>query len=353
MRGSTATLLTAALTATITALAGCGASDGSADGADAAELSVVTAAYPYQFVAERVGGAKASVDNLTAPGVEPHDVELTPQQVAGLEDADLLVYERTLQTQVDDAVDQLGLDGDGVLDVTTVVPLEETGALAEHAAEGGTTEQESHEHGSDESHEHESHEHESHEHESHEHESHDHGSGDDTALDPHLWLAPTNLAEITAAVADRMGEIQPEDAATYQANGEALVEDLQALDERFREGLRGCERTTVVTSHDAFRYLAAEYGLDMVAIAGIEPSQEPSPARQAEIADIVADEGVTTIFTEELVSPAVADSIAGETGAELAVLSPIEGLSDETADEDYLSLMQQNLTALQKANGCE
>jgi zinc transport system substrate-binding protein len=341
-RGGTAVLRAAALTAALTtaltgALAGCGTSggstggtsDGTSDGADAG-LSVITAAYPYQFVAERVGGAQASVDNLTAPGVEPHDVELTPQQVAGLEDADLLVYERTLQTQVDDAVDQLGLDGDRVLDVTSVVPLEETGALAEHAHEGGTAE-----------------------HESDEHESDDHESGEETALDPHIWLAPDNLAEITEAVADRMGEVNPDDAAAYRSNGDALVDDLRALDERFREGLRDCERMTVVTSHDAFRYLAAEYGLDMVAIAGIEPSQEPSPARQAEIADIVAAEGVTTIFTEELVSPAVADSIAAETGAELAVLSPIEGLSDETADEDYLSLMQQNLTALQEANGCE
>ena len=311
-------------TALVGVLAGCGASDGPADGADATGPSIITAAYPYQFVAERVGGAQASVENLTAPGVEPHDVALTPQQVADLEDADLLVYERTLQPQVDDAVDQLGLDGDRVLDVTSVVPLEETGALAEHAAGGGTTEDE----------------------------AHDHESGEDTALDPHLWLAPANLAEITEAVADRMGEVDPDNAAAYRANGDALVRDLRALDERFREGMSSCERTTVVTSHDAFRYLAAEYGLDMVAIAGIEPSQEPSPARQAEIADIVAAEGVTTIFTEELVSPAVADSIADETGAELAVLSPIEGLSDETAEEDYLSLMQQNLAALQRANGC-
>jgi len=294
------------------ALAGCGASAGTGS----EELSVVTAAYPYQFVAERVAGARASVDNLTAPGVEPHDVELTPQQVADIEDADLLVYERTLQTQVDDAVDQLGLEGDRVLDVTAVVPREEAGALAGRADGSGAA------------------------------------AHDDTSLDPHIWLSPVNLADIARGVADRMAEVDAENAVTYRSNGDALAADLRTLDQRFREGLRSCERTTVVTSHDAFRYLAAEYGLELVAIAGIEPTEEPSPARQAEIADIVAAEGVTTIFTEELVSPAVAESIAQETGAELAVLSPIEGLSDETTDEDYLSLMQQNLAALRKANGC-
>jgi zinc transport system substrate-binding protein len=90
----------------------------------------------------------------------------------------------------------------------------------------------------------------------------------------------------------------------------------------------------------------------MVPISGIEPTQEPSPAQQAEISDLVERDGITTIFTEELVSPAVAESIADEAGVSTATLSPIEGLADETSDEDYLSLMRANLRALEEANGC-
>ena len=108
----------------------------------------------------------------------------------------------------------------------------------------------------------------------------------------------------------------------------------------------------MVTAHDAFGYVAARYGLEVVPISGIDPTQEPSPGQQAEIADIVDAEGITTVFTEELVSPAVTESIADETGATTATLSPIEGLSDDTSDQDYLSLMRANLNALEEANGC-
>jgi zinc transport system substrate-binding protein len=176
--------------------------------------------------------------------------------------------------------------------------------------------------------------------------------GDESGLDPHVWLDPVAMVSITEAVADRLAELDPDHERAYRANAGRLVDDLNELDSAFREGLAGCTRTMVVTAHDAFRYLAARYHLQMVPISGIEPAQEPSPAQQAEIADVVEADGITTIFTEELVSPAVAQSIADETGAVTATLSPLEGLTDDTADEDYLSLMYANLHALEEANGC-
>lgn len=298
----TAALVVAVLTGGL--LTGCGAGEGA--GAGAAGVSVVAAAYPYQFLAGRVGGDLVSVQNLTAPGVEPHDVELTPQQLADVIEADLVIYEGTFQASVDDAVEQSGLADDQLLDVTSVAPLQDTGAVDDKA----------------------------------------------DALDPHIWLDPTAMVAITRAVADALVRADAEHADVYRANAERLVRDLEALDTALRNGLADCARTTVVTSHDAFRYLGAEYGLDMVPIAGVDPTQEPSPSEQADIADLVETEDVTTIFTEELVSPAVAQSVADETGAEIATLNPIEGLSDDTADEDYLSLMRANLRALETANGC-
>jgi zinc transport system substrate-binding protein len=283
-------------------LGGCGMAGGS-DGSDSG-VSVVAAAYPFAFVAERVGGNGVDVDNLTSPGVEPHDIELTPQQVADVSEADLLVYEQSFQPAVDAAVEQAGLSDDATLDVADVVPVDATGAE------------------------------------------------DEDAPDPHVWLDPLRMVAITRAVADRLSAVDPGHERTYQANAADLVDDLQALDRAYSRGLADCERTTVVTAHDAFDYLAARYGLDMVPISGIDPTQEPSPGQQAEIADTVEADGITTVFTEELVSPAVTQSIADETGATTATLSPIEGLTDETSDQDYLSLMRANLHALEEANGC-
>ena len=107
-----------------------------------------------------------------------------------------------------------------------------------------------------------------------------------------------------------------------------------------------------MVSHDAFGYLAARYGLTVESINGLTPDAEPSPAHLAELADLIESEGITTVFSETLASPELADTLAGDLGLSAAVLDPVEGLGDATADEDYLSLMRANLAALQEANDC-
>lgn len=276
---------------------------------------VVASFYPLAFVAERVGGDLVDVDNLTSPGGEPHDLELAPKQVATVQDADLLLYESGFQAAVDSAVGQAGRDDAATIDVTTLVPLLETGDHAHHDH-------------SDEGH-------------------HDHGD-----VDPHLWLDPTNMVTITEAVADRLSELDPGNAEVYAANAQELVDDLTALDDDFTKGLASCKTATIVTSHAAFAYLAERYGLEQVSIAGIDPSNEPSAAQLADITELVRDKGITTIFTEELVSPAVARTVADEAGVRTATLDPIEGLSDATRDETYLTLMERNLEAIKKADSC-
>ena len=130
---------------------------------------------------------------------------------------------------------------------------------------------------------------------------------------------------------------------------------IDALDAEFETGLSDCERGTIVTAHDAFGWLAKRYGLEQQAIAGISPDQEPSADRLAELADLVEAQGVTTIFTEELVSPDVAETLAREAGdMRTEVLNPLEGLTDEESDagDDYLSIMRDNLSKLRQALGC-
>jgi zinc transport system substrate-binding protein len=304
--------LLGALASMLLLLAACSDEDASGD-----RPRVIASFYPFAFVAEQVGGDHVDVENLTASGGEPHDLELTPRQVADLTDASLVIFETGFQPGVDEGVEQADLSDEAALDVAEVVTLhpEDEHAEEEHAEEG---------------------------------EEHEHEGG----LDPHVWLDPTAMRQIAEATAERLSQVDPDHREAFQRNLDRLVGELDRLDEEFRTGLADCERRTIVTSHDAFGYLAERYDLEQIPIAGIDPHAEPSPSEQAEISDLVRDDGITTVFTETLVSDDVAESIADETGATVATLDPIEGLSDDTSDESYLTLMRSNLEELRQANGC-
>lgn len=263
---------------------------------------VVAGLYPFAYVAQRVGGADVTVENLTTPGVEPHDLELTGRQVASVSEADLVIHFHDLQPAVDSAIS----DPATALDIATTVATEHT-------------------HGETDGHDH-------------------------AAIDPHVWLDPRRMETIAEAVRDRLAATDPSHAATYRTNAKRLVTQLRRLDADFASGLKSCERRTIVTSHAAFGYLADRYRLIQVPIAGLDPANEPSARQLATITDLVRREGVTTIFTEELVSPVVAETVARETGVRTATLNPIEGVTDKK--DDYVSLMRGNLKAIQRANGC-
>jgi zinc transport system substrate-binding protein len=156
---------------------------------------------------------------------------------------------------------------------------------------------------------------------------------------------------VSPRFAEQLAKVDPDNADDYSANAADLRADLEELDQEYTDGLTGCERTTVVVSHDAFGYLQ-RYGVTMAAILGLSPDSEPTPADLARLQQLIHDDGVTTVFSESLVSPETAEQLAHDTGVKSAVLDPIEGLTDETADEDYLSLMRTNLSALEEANGC-
>ena len=319
---------------TLTGCAALGISDSAAEPANASldgRPEVVAAFYPLAWVAEQVAGDRADVVNLTTPGGEPHDLELGVQQTSQLSAADLVVYERGFQPAVDGAVEE-DVDS-GVLDAGEVVGLMEYGGDEAH--------DEGHEEGHDEGHEDEAH---------HEGDGHDHGEGLD-GLDPHFWHDPLKMAALADAVAERLSDLDPQGADTYAANAEATVTALEQLDSAYADGLAQCARDVTVVNHGAFGYLA-RYGLDFEPITGLTPNAEPTAGDLARLQDVIADEGITTVFYERLVSPQTARALAGDTGAEAAVLDPIEGLTDETADEDYLSLMRANLAALERANGC-
>ncbi len=270
--------------------AGCG-STSSGDG----RTTVVASFYPLAFAAELVGGALVDVRNLTPTGAEPHDVELTPKQVAELQQAGVVIYlSHGFQPAVEKAVQSAS--GKRV-DVLAGITLRS-------------------------------------------------GVGDEAGkADPHAWLDPLLYARIVR----RIGAV----LARPRAAG-ALAARVVKLDGEYRTGLAHCASREFVTSHAAFGYLAARYRLHQLAITGIDPESEPAPQRLAALAMLVRREHITTVFFERLVSPKLAETVAREAGARTAVLDPIEGLTPGEAQrgETYLSLMRRNLRELRSALGC-
>jgi zinc transport system substrate-binding protein len=283
-------VLTAATTAVTVALALAAGSCGGGDDVGAAPeggRDVVASFYPLAFAAKSVGGDAVSVHDLTPPGAEPHDLELSVRDLARVRSADTVLY---LGRGFQPAVEEAAVEAEGeTLDVLALL-----------------------------------------------------GVGGD---DPHVWLDPELYARVARAVAGSLGD---EDAAR------PLVARLERLDRELARGLADCERREIVASHAAFGHLAAAYDLEQIAIAGLSPEAQPTPGDLERISRLVRERGVTTVFVEPLAPRAEAETIARETGVEVATLDPIEGLSRERLDrgDDYFSVMRANLAALRQGLGC-
>ena len=282
-----ATALAAA--AALTSLVGCRTTTAQ----DSGKPSVVAAFYPLQYAAQQVGGDTISVTSLTPAGVEPHDLELTASQVADISQADLVLYVKGFQPAVDEAVAQQAPDR--ALDVSAALPL--------------------------------------------------------LGHDPHVWLDPANMSAIGTAIANRLAEVEPDAATTVAKSATAFGSTMDALESEYRAGLATCRLHDLVVSHEAFAYLAHAFGLNQIGISGLSPDAEPSPARLKEVADLVTSKGITTIYYETLVDPKIAQTIADETGAKVAKLDPLEGLTTGSTG-NYVSIMKDNLATLRNGQRC-
>ncbi len=268
-------------------------SGGGGGGPSDGRLSVVAGFYPVFDATRAIGGDRVEVTNLTPAGVEPHDLELNPRQLDRVADAHLIVYlGGGFQPAVEDAARR-----------------------ARRAVDVGAGLS---------------------------------GADDD---DPHVWLDPVLFRQVVDGIEAALVEVDPPGADGYRARAGEYRGRLEQLDAELGAGLADCERTTIVTTHEAFGYLARRYGLEQQAISGLSPDAEPDPRRLAELADLVRSRGVTTVFTETLVSPKVAETLAREAGVTTAVLDTIEGV-ERDSDDDYFLLMRSNLSALRSALGC-
>lgn len=253
--------------------------------------------YPLAWIAQQVAGDRAKVVNLTSPGTEPHDLELTVSQTATVTNARVVFYEAGLQPSVDAAVENT------------------TGKVAEVSAFVGLL-----------------------------------PAARGKGTDPHVWLDPTQMSKIANGFTATLIAADPDGEETYRSGLAVLQRQLAQLDREWQRGLSTCTTRTVIVSHDAFEYLGRRYDLTIVPIAGVSPDAEPSAQQLAKVKQIAQDAKVTTIFTEPLVSSALADTLAKDLGVTTQVLTPIE--NEPGGEADYLSLMRGNLALLRTANGC-
>jgi zinc transport system substrate-binding protein len=287
----TGTVLTLLVTSALAA--GCGGSGAKTPGKGSGK-TVVAAFYPIAYAAQRVDPA-ATIENLTPPGAEPHDIELSAREIERVRDADAVLYfGEGFMPALEKAVE----GQDAAVDLLAGEPL----------AKGP--------------------------------------AGGETAVDPHVWLDPVRYATIVRKIAGALGR---------PGAGTDLLADLHGLGAAYRTGLADCERHEIVTSHAAFGYLAQRYGLEQVPLTGITPEAEPTAKALQALVDKVRRDGTTTVFFETLVSPKLAETVAREAGVQTAVLDPLEGLTEADIAEgaDYFSVMRKNLGALRRALGCK
>ncbi len=294
------------------------------------KATVAASFYPLAEFARQVGGGRVEVLNMTPVGVDPHEYEPAAQDIARILDARLWIFNGSgFDPWAERLVPDFERRGAQVLDMSRhverikSVPL--TTAKGHHA----------HSHADGHAHAH----------------AHQHG---DSPWDPHYWLDPVEAQRQVEIIATRLSEIAPEEGDFFKANAQRYNSSLAELDRKYSEGLRSCEKRTVVISHAAIGYLVRRYDLNMVPIVAA-PEAEPSPRWLAEVSRVAREQRVDYIFFENLASPKLAETVAREIGARTLVFHPIEGLTREETERglNYLTLMEENLSNLRLALKCK
>lgn len=247
------------------------------------------------------------------PGVEAHDFEPTPGDIRQISSADVLIYvNRNFEEWVTDAITSVG--GEFIVVETADLP----GEVNE----------------SDEEDEH----------------GHDHDGED-----PHVWLNPADAIEQVRAIQTGLTEADDEGAAIYQQNADTLIKELNELDAEFSTALSSCTLDHIVVSHEAYGHLAERYGLEQIGLADLSAEFESTPQRVTQVIQEMQRLGVSHILQEPILSDALAETVAAETGAEILPLFPLEALTPDQANsgENFFTLMRQNMESLKTALNCQ
>ncbi|MEM5010502.1 metal ABC transporter substrate-binding protein [Niallia taxi] len=300
------------LAATVALLAGCGAQNVQTNNDGEKQLKIMTSFYPMYEFTKKIAGNQADVELLIPSSTEPHDWEPTPKDIKKVHDADLFIYNSEyMETFVP----------------TIEAAAESEGTVFVEASKGITLME-----GSEEEEEHHDHDH------SHE-------------MDPHVWLSPALAMKEVETITASLMESDPTHEDEYKKNSETYLKELSALDGEYKEKLALVPKKEMITQHAAFGYLAHDYGLEQIAIAGLSPEQEPTAAKLAELKTFAMEHDINVIYFEEVALPKVAETLAKEIGAKTTVLNTLELVSEEDQKNghDYISIMKNNLDAIVQA----
>lgn len=301
-------------------LAGCGAAGSTTENTESDKLQVVTTFYPMYDFTKQVAQDDAEVSMLLEAGMEVHSFEPSSQMIAEVQDADVFIYNSPeMETWVPDVL--------ASIDTSDMVVICASDAITLLEYEG-----EAH---------------------AHDHESEEKGAnaGHSHTVDPHVWLDPVLAQTEVSTIAEGLAEADPDNAEDYLENAGIYNGKLNELDEAYRAAFEGTENRTFVTQHAAFAYLAARYDLNQISVTGLNAEVEPSAAALATLSDYVKANNISHIYFENNASSQTAETLAEEVGVELAVLSPLEGITEEDQKKgsDYISVMLDNLEALKKS----
>lgn len=301
-------------------LAGCGATGSTTENTGSDKLQVVTTFYPMYDFTKQVAQDDAEVSMLLEAGMEVHSFEPSSQMIAEIQDADVFIYNSPeMETWVPDVL--------ASIDTSDMVVICASDAITLLEYEG-----EAH---------------------AHDHESEEEGAnaGHSHTVDPHVWLDPVLAQTEVSTIAEGLAEADPDNAEDYLENAGIYNGKLNELDEAYRAAFEGTENRTFVTQHAAFAYLAARYDLNQISVTGLNAEVEPSAAALATLSDYVKANNISHIYFENNASSQTAETLAEEVGVELAVLSPLEGITEEDQKKgsDYISVMLDNLEALKKS----
>lgn len=275
------------------------------------KLHIVTTFYPMYYFAQKVAGSSADVDLLIPNGVEPHDWEPTAKDMAKIQDADVFIYNsRYFELWVSKVLDSLDQSNLTVVEAAKGIPL--LNAI-----------------------------------DSEEEKSNENSS----SKDPHVWLSPVLAQQEVDNIAQALEQKDPKNKAQYEKNASAFKSQLVDLDHLFKETIAKAKKKEFVTQHAAFGYLAKQYGLKQIPIAGLSPDVEPTLGKLAELADLTKKKNMKIIYFEGLTSSKVAQTLANEIGAKTEVLNPLEGLTKDEQEKglDYIDVMKKNLESLKQS----
>jgi zinc/manganese transport system substrate-binding protein len=306
------------------------------------KLNVIATFSILADIVQNVGGDRVEVTTLVGPDGDAHVFQPAPADAQAVAGADVIVANGLgFEGWMDRLVEASGTTAAIITASEGVTPI----AFGEEGHDHG------HEHaeGEEHSHDHAEGEEQDHDHAAEEagHDGHDHG-----AEDPHAWQSVTNVALYVGNIERGLAAADPEGAETYAANAAAYLAELDALDAEIKAAVAALpeDRRTVVTSHDAFGYFAAAYGLTFVAPQGVSTEAEASAQDVAALITQIRDEGIAAVFVENISDPRLLEQIASETGAKIGGTLYSDALSGpEGPAGTYLTMMRYNIGQLTAA----